>query len=177
MKFLQELILEKKEDLSRLPEDDINAIKRNIRDGSKNLDQKWANAMELCHKAFKVEGIELPTPAMHAAWDQYEECLQFAVQQLAKHRGMTGDLADWRMSSSIFHENHGNVKKFLVHINEADNTREYTTHARKAEDLIDLIKDFDQYDTITEKKDNDLIVKYSRFGIYKNIKVTISEIN
>ncbi len=89
------------EDLSTLPPIKNDEIKKNIRKGAKDTTQKWANALELVQKAYEVASVERPTPDMSGAWKQYEENIQYAVQQLAKIRGIDGD---WRMSASIFHE-------------------------------------------------------------------------
>ena len=41
-------------------------------------------------------GAERPIPNMAAAWKQYEQFIQLAVNQLAKYRGIDGD---WRSIS------------------------------------------------------------------------------
>lgn len=93
--------LNEKDDLTELPEGDINKIKTNIRKGAQDTDQRWANALELVHTAYEVAKIERPDITMEAAWKQYEEMIKYAVQELAKARGMD---ADWRMSVSSLHE-------------------------------------------------------------------------
>lgn len=91
----------KREDMSKLPPATIDEIQRLIREGAKNTEEQWANALELVHKAYEIASVERPTPDMSDAWKQYEEMLQLAVKELAKARGIDGD---WRMSAHIFHE-------------------------------------------------------------------------
>ena len=79
-----------------IPMDAIAEIKSNIRKGAKDLTQDWSNALELCQKAYQVAGILRPGPDQKASWAQYEECIQYAVQQLARTRGLDGK---WRMTS------------------------------------------------------------------------------
>lgn len=99
MRFLKSLL--EAEDLSKLNQDRIDELEKLIRDGAKDLEQEWANALELVHKAYEVAQIQRPTPDMEGAWKQYEDLLSYAVKELAKHRGLD---AKWRMSSHIFHE-------------------------------------------------------------------------
>jgi len=40
------------DDLDALPPDVVSEIQKNIRDGAKDIQQKWANALELVHKAY-----------------------------------------------------------------------------------------------------------------------------
>lgn len=98
--FLQEKTY-KREDMSKLSQPTIDEIQRHIREGAKNTEEKWSNALELVHKAYEVANVQRPTPDMGDAWKQYEEMLQLAVKELAKVRGIDGD---WRMSAHIFHE-------------------------------------------------------------------------
>lgn len=99
MKLLRSLL--ETDDLSKLPQDTISELEKLIREGAKDKEQKWANALELVHKAYEVAQIQRPTPDMKDAWQQYEDLLKFAVKELTKHRGIDGD---WRMSAHIFHE-------------------------------------------------------------------------
>ena len=91
----------KREDMSKLPPSTMDDIQRSIREGAKNVEEQWANALELVHKAYEVAEVQRPTPDMKDGWKQYEENLQLAVKELAKARGIDGD---WRMSAHIFHE-------------------------------------------------------------------------
>lgn len=101
-----------KTDMSELPPEIIKDLEGNIRKGARDLAQKWANALELVHKAYEVgyksetvdaEGkkqkihkpIERPTPQMTGGWKQYEDLIKYAVEQLAKSRGLDDD---WRFT-------------------------------------------------------------------------------
>ena len=92
---------EKKEDLSLLPEETIKTIQKNVRDGAKDLTQNWANALQLVQVAYQVANVERPDPDMAGAWKQYTDMIAYAVEQLAKTRGIDGD---WRMSSSTLED-------------------------------------------------------------------------
>jgi hypothetical protein len=72
--------LNEKTDLSELPEGDLKKVKTNIRN----------------HTAYEVAKIQRPDITMESAWKQYEEMIKYAVQELAKARGMDDD---WRMTT------------------------------------------------------------------------------
>ncbi len=174
MGLLQDLIIEKSDDLSRLPKDVMSSIKSNIRKGAEDLEQKWANALELVHKAYEIEGVERPTPEMEAAWKQYEENLQYAVTQLADNRGMD---ADWRMSSSMFHEALQQRSKYRVTFVGPDMNDSYVTEARTIDEVVETLKEDTTYDVTVNRNDfNDVTVKFSRWGIRKNLKVNVNRI-
>ena len=82
MKLLKQALLLAEEDLSELPEDTLKDIQSNITKGAKDTTQKWANALELVHKAYSVSKVQRPSPAMKGGWKQYEENIQFAVLKL-----------------------------------------------------------------------------------------------
>ncbi len=88
--------LVEKTDRSELPEGDLNKVKKNIRKGAQDTDQRWANALELVHTAYEVAEIQRPDITMESAWKQYEEMIKVAVEELAKARGMDDD---WRQTS------------------------------------------------------------------------------
>lgn len=78
-----------------LTQDTLTEIKRNIRQGAQDLAQEWKNALELTQKAYDVAGALRPGPDEKIAWSQYEDCIKYAVQQLARARGLSGS---WRMT-------------------------------------------------------------------------------
>lgn len=88
--------LKETKDLSELPPDTVKDLEKKVREGAKDTEQNWVNAMELTNKAYEVAGVQRPTPSLQAAWKQYEEMIQTACEELAKHRGLD---ADWRMTS------------------------------------------------------------------------------
>ena len=150
MKLLQDLIevedlVSGSEALDALPKAGMDKIQKSIRDGVKpdketGQYQNWANALHLVHKAYEVNGIQRPTPEMQEAWKQYEENIQFAVQQLAKTHGMSGK---WRMSSAVFHEALELAKGngFEVEITEGDDVSSFKVSADGAEEVIDSLKE------------------------------------
>lgn len=163
---------ETKEDLSKLPKDVMSAIKSNIRKGAEDLQQKWANALELVHKAYEVEGVERPDPTMESAWKQYEENLQYAVQQLASNRGMD---ADWRMSSSMFHEALQHRAPYRVDIIGKNLNESFVVEAKNITEVIETINVGNEYDiSVNQTSPNEATVRFSRWGIRKNIKVHVS---
>ena len=83
-------------DLSELPPHVVSSIEKEVRKGAKDIDLPWANALELVHASYTAAGAERPIPNMAAAWKQYEQFIQLAVSQLAKHRGISGE---WRSIS------------------------------------------------------------------------------
>lgn len=168
MKLLQQLIqTHESTDLSRLPKDVITAIKSNIRKGAEDLQQKWANALELVHKAYEVEGVQRPDPTMDAAWKQYEENLQYAVQQLAQNRGMD---ADWRMSSAMFHEARQVKPRFRVSVDGAT----YLTEGDSIDSITNqLAKTFTDMDVKVVREGNMRTLTFSKWGIKRNSRVVV----
>ena len=145
MKLLKQALLLTEEDLTELPGEVMSTIQSNIRKGAKDLQQKWANALELVHKAYQVSQVDRPTPNMKAAWKQYEENITYAVQQLAKARTMNGD---WRMSASSLHEEVFTVvcralresteRKFKVFYDVGDQKLEAVVPAPNIDDVVDM---------------------------------------
>jgi hypothetical protein len=85
-------------DPSSLPNEKLNEIKKLITKGAKDIQQKWKNGLHLADKAYKVAKVPLPTTDMKGAWKQYEEMITFAVDQLAKTRGIDGE---WRSTAAM----------------------------------------------------------------------------
>jgi len=159
------------DDLSTLPEDTINELRKNITEGAKDQAQKWANALELVHKAYEVAAVQRPTPDMRSAWKQYEENLQFAVEQLAKFRGIDGD---WRMSSSVFHEALANQNTFKV----TDSNGEVNmVQAKSIDDIVDSLKEGNGFDVQRKNSmSGDVKLVFSKYGIRKNYNVSIKKV-
>ena len=140
MKLLKEFMttpLTEASDESALPEDVMKDLRSNIGKGAKDTTQKWANALELVHKAYEVSNVERPNPDLKAAWKQYEELIQYAVKQLSNSRGMD---ADWRMSAAVFHEAEAKFHKFKMTLDlPGDNQRQTII---KAESIEKALKPF-----------------------------------
>ena len=181
MSLLTDLyILNEADDFDSLPSDVMNEIQKNIRDGAKDREQLWANALELVHKAYEVAGVQRPTPELKNAWKQYEENLTVAVQQLAKERGMKDD---WRMSSHIFHE--AMEKKFKFRVMEMGETfgEGHTVSAKSLDDLIKTIvnKSSEYYDAkVTNSTDPEnprmATISFSKWGIKSPYRVKIQQL-
>ena len=176
---LYELARTGKEDLSVVPEDAIKDIKKNIKDGAADLEQDWANALELVQKAYKVAGVERPVPSMRGAWQQYEEMLQLAVNELADARKLTKDKG-WRMSSTVFKE--AMEPRIRVRVVELGDTkgRSHTVEAKNMEEIIEMVRKqagehgFDM--EVDDKDDGSHVCTFSEFGVKRNYRVTLSRI-
>jgi hypothetical protein len=182
MRFLQDLTIlsegqSKTKGHDALPHDVMQEIKKNIKTGAKDNQQKWANALELVHKAYDVSGVQRPTPDMKNAWKQYEENLEYAVQQLSKYRGIKGD---WRMSSSVFHEALEKRIKFKVQLSSPSGSSSYLTEARSLSEVIEEIKDGDLsgYDIKVKPAPDGLgaTLQFYRFGVRVKYRVDINQI-
>ena len=182
MKFLCHLVslIEGSSDLDGLPEDVYNEIQKNLRDGAKDQDHQWANALDLTHKAYDIAGVQRPTPDMKNAWTQYEENLQYAVAQLAKYRGMDGD---WRMSSAIFREAMEKKIKFSVVELGDKSSKSYTVLAKNIAEVIDEIERLgkSQYDVSVKQSTNpenpySAILSFAKWGIRKNYRIKIQQL-
>lgn len=178
MNLLQDLLVlsEASDDLSKLPKDVMQAVKQNIRKGAENLDQKWANALELVHKAYEIEGIQRPSPSMDSAWKQYEENLQYAVQQLASNRGMEDD---WRMSSSMFHEALKGQEKFQVTLQENGDRSIYLLEATNINDVISHVREnIGEGDVnVTNQTPTEARIRFAKWGIRRNLRVDIKRVS
>lgn len=99
------------DELSELEDVEIDAIKKNIRDGVNPQKQegpggekvevthKWKNALELLNTAYKHAGIPLPRPDQKRLWSTYEDLITYAVGEMAKANGRKGD---WRLSQPVY---------------------------------------------------------------------------
>lgn len=179
MDLLKNLILtgiNEEEDPEVLPPDVMSELQKNIRDGAKDIQQKWSNALELVHKAYEVEGVERPTPDLRKSWKQYEENLTYAVQQLAKYRGMDGD---WRMSSAIFTEALEAKKKLfrVTYFGEESGGDGKTVEANNIDEVLKRLGQHEDYDVKVHKSsDNEARISFSRWGIKKNGHVEIRRV-
>lgn len=181
MRLLQNLLvqqIQEGKDLSALPEDIMKELQKNIRDGAKDTNQLWANALELVHQAYLVAGVDRPTPDMREAWKQYEANIQYSVQQLSKTRGLNGD---WRMSSRIFHEGltEAMTKKYKFKVTE-NGDKFGDSHIVDAQNIDEVIKtirqknDDDAYDIHVKKNnDNKAEITFSKWGIKRNYTLRI----
>jgi hypothetical protein len=138
MSFIDHLLAEG-DDPTLLPDILVAELKKNIRAGAKDLEQKWKNALELVNKAFHVSNVQLPTPSKKGAWKQYEELLRFGVQQLAASRGINGN---WRTSKLLVKEaqqqdqTHIGKRRFFV---EIPGERAQEVEGANMDEIIDAI--------------------------------------
>ncbi len=177
MTFLTNLLqLKEGSDLTELPHDVMSEIQKNIRDGAKDMEQSWANALHLVHKAYEVSGTQRPDPSMAGAWKQYEENITYSVHQLGKYRGMD---ADWRMSASIFREAMEKKVTFRVSSEGSKSKDTFQVQAKSMDEIIQSINDknTDMYDIDVKKADDGLsaVLLFSKYGIKKNYRLKIQQ--
>jgi hypothetical protein len=173
-------LINEEDDPELLPPDIMSEVQKNIRDGAKDITQKWANALELVHKAYEVAAVERPTPDMRKAWKQYEENLTYAVKQLAKYRGVDGS---WRMTAAMFNEAlmteglQPKKKVFRVTYHGEDNGGGATVEADNIDDVIDRLKNDDHYEVEVKKvSGTEARLSFSRWGIRKNGHIEIRQV-
>lgn len=185
MQFLQDLYIlseanksSKAKDLSILPEDIVKEIKKNIRDGATDLEYEWGNALELIHQAFKVAGVERPTPSEREAWKQYEELLQYGVEELADARSNFD--SSWRMSSTVFRE--AMQKRIKVRVYEMGEkfAKGHTVEASNMQEVIDMIQKQageNNLDMSVEENDpSKCTCSFSYQGIQRPYKVSLQRL-
>lgn len=165
--------------MDELPEDVMSELQKNIRDGAKDLEQDWSNALHLTQKAYEVAGVQRPTPDMQAAWKQYETNIQYAVQQLSKYRGLNGD---WRMSAAIFHEAMEKKHQFRVTELGSDANKTHTVEATSIDEIIDAItRQSTDHDVKIDRSKNPenpnvVTVSFSKWNIRKNYRIKIQQV-
>lgn len=76
-----------------LPDLIYNKIKRKVRDGAKDYDQEWNNAMDLVDWSLEELNINKPL-ASDPRWSQYLDLIKEAVKELHKARG---DKFRWKL--------------------------------------------------------------------------------
>lgn len=167
--------------MNKLPKPTMDEIEKLIRDGAKDQEQKWVNALELVHKAYEVAQVERPTPDMSNAWKQYEEMINLAVKQLAKHRGIEGD---WRMSAHIFHEgvssNTEQQTKFTISSEVDDLPLHTSVNANSIDEILNPILRFNitGYETeIKHRSPHHAVVYFCKNGERCGKKITIKRVN
>ncbi len=89
------------ERLTTLPEVVISELKKLIRSGARDLQQQWADSLELINTAYHVSKIRRPSPSQKGAWRQYEELIKYGVGQMFAARGNKGS---WRKSDVVYSE-------------------------------------------------------------------------
>ena len=161
--------------MSELPEGTMSEIQSNMRKGAKDKDQDWSNALELCHKAYEVCGVEHPDPSWKTAWKQYEENIQYAVQMLAKFHGLDGN---WRMSSRSLRESDGDQPKrtFRVHVTGPNlKDTDFIIGAENRQEVVREVKAAfkGQYKVQAENVDEGAELTFWSMGVRTNNKISI----
>ncbi len=103
MSFLKSLItmIIETDEITLLPASVLGELKKLIRKGASDLEQKWENALELVNKAYQVASVRRPAADQTGAWKQYEDMISFGVKELSKNRGLDGK---WRTTGSVLRE-------------------------------------------------------------------------
>lgn len=99
--FIGFLVSEGAADITEMPGAILQELRKYIREGAKDLKQRWKHTLELVNTAYKNGNIRLPLPDQKGAWRQYEEMITYGVQQLHKFRGLNGG---WRITQSSLRE-------------------------------------------------------------------------
>jgi len=163
-------------ELEALPHDVKNELENHIRNGAKDMDKKVENALELVKEAYKVENVQLPTPAMKKAWSQFSELLQYATEKLHKYRGIDGD---WRMSAYMFREHVEAQKKFAVTINTGSGVNQSVIEAEDKEELIDYLVDEltdGELTPVITEEGNQVRIGFKRMNVRQKMFVTLTQI-
>ena len=179
--FLQEATY-KREDMSKLPQPTLDEIQRLIREGAKNQEEEWANALELVHKAYEIANVQRPSPDMTDAWKQYEEMISMGVKELTKHRGIDGE---WRMSAHIFHEAAAQAKagemptQFTI-TSDIDDLPLHTTVT--ADSIDEIVRPMFRFNItghdieLKHRSDNHAVVYFCKDGKRCGQKITIKKV-
>ena len=176
MKLLRDILpLAEGKDMSELPEGTMSEIQSNMRKGAKDKDQDWSNALELCHKAYEVCGVERPDPSWKTAWKQYEENIQYAVQMLAKFHGLDGN---WRMSSRSLRESDGDQPKRTFRVQVTGPNLKDTDFIIGAENRQEVVREVKaafkgQYKVQAENVDEGAELTFWSMGVRTNNKISI----
>lgn len=173
------IIIGETKDLSQLSPEVIKDLRTNIIDGAKDLNQQWINALHLVHKAYQVSGVERPDPSLQAAWKQYEQNIEYAVDQLAKYRGLD---ADWRISAQLVEKAISELNDLLFDVKilntKHNKLKQFKVYGADLQDVIDCIisQVQHQYQPIIVKQDNqNAILTFFEFNIKKKIKIIIKQ--
>ena len=77
------------------PNDTLSAIRKQINKNSKDLEIEWKNAMELVNTSFEELDVPKPQAFLKQRWEQYQQLISYAVENLYDSRGLNGA---WRTS-------------------------------------------------------------------------------
>ena len=75
---------------NEFPKDTITAIKKRINVYTKDLTMNWDNAAEMLDAVMLELKVPKPTANLFKRWKQWDELLEFSVQNLADARGIDG---------------------------------------------------------------------------------------
>lgn len=73
------------------PKDTITAIKKRINVFSKDLQTEWDNAIEMLNAVFMELKVPVPQAHLRERWKQYQELIEFSVENLHDSRGFGGN--------------------------------------------------------------------------------------
>ena len=79
----------------RFPNDTMSAIQKQINKNAKDLELDWKNAMELVNTSFDELDVPKPQAFLKNRWEQYQQLISYAVENLYDSRGLNGT---WRTS-------------------------------------------------------------------------------
>ena len=73
---------------SPFPKDVMTSLQKEINKNCKDLEKQWKNAASVVNYSFNELDIPIPMANKKERWDQYKECLAYAVKNLADARGL-----------------------------------------------------------------------------------------
>lgn len=156
-KLLKEMVV------SEIPAERYGNIIKAIKDGAKNTEREWSNAIELVDSAFTECKVTIPTPDLKKPWTQYEKAIETAVKALYKVRGIDGG---WRTSYTKVGEA---VIRYNVSIGEACIEIQANNKKQVVENLQKAFHDY----TLSPNADMSLL-SISKHGIQMKEKIKIS---
>lgn len=72
------------------PKDTITSIHKEINKNCKDLEKSWKNAVEVVNYSFNELDIPIPKANLLDRWEQYKDCLNYAIKNLYDARGANG---------------------------------------------------------------------------------------
>ena len=75
---------------SPFPNDTLISLQKEINKNCKDLEHEWKNAVEVVNYSFNELDVPIPTANLTARWEQYKECLKYAIKNLVDSRGLNG---------------------------------------------------------------------------------------
>lgn len=86
----KKIVFQETDGRSRFPNDTMTSIQKEINKNCRDLEKTWKNAVEVVNYSFNELDIPIPKANLLARWEQYKECISYAVKNLYDSRGLNG---------------------------------------------------------------------------------------